>query len=93
MCNTYCFSTATMAARRRLNVTLYIHCLSCYKMNSNEMYVINNKSLTRFQYCISILSLVYKEKRYKIFLTSKVSAGKMLQRSVGLAGLYSVQRE
>ena len=29
ICNTYCFSTATMVARRRPNVTLYVHCLSC----------------------------------------------------------------
>ena len=27
MCNNYCFSTATMAARRRLNVTLYVRTL------------------------------------------------------------------
>ena len=27
--NTYCFSTATMVARTRLNFTLYVHCLSC----------------------------------------------------------------
>jgi len=32
MCITYCFSTATMVARRRLNVTLYVNCLSCWKM-------------------------------------------------------------
>jgi len=25
----YCFSTATVVARKRLGVTLYIHCLSC----------------------------------------------------------------
>ena len=30
LCNTYCFSTATMAARTRLTVTLYVQCLSCY---------------------------------------------------------------
>ena len=29
MCNTYCFSTATMAARRRLNVTLYVQYIFC----------------------------------------------------------------
>jgi hypothetical protein len=29
ICNTYCFSTTTMVARTRLNVTLYVHCLSC----------------------------------------------------------------
>ena len=29
ICNTYCFCTASMLARTRLNVTLYVHCLSC----------------------------------------------------------------
>jgi len=29
ICNTYCFSTATMVARTRLNVGLHVHCLSC----------------------------------------------------------------
>jgi hypothetical protein len=28
--NTYCFSTATMVARTRLSVTIYVHCLPCY---------------------------------------------------------------
>ena len=32
ICDTYCFSAATMVARTRLNVTLCIHCLSCYKL-------------------------------------------------------------
>ena len=27
--NSYCFYTATGVARTRLNVTLYVHCLSC----------------------------------------------------------------
>ena len=30
MCNTYCFSTATIVARTRLSVTLNVHCLYCY---------------------------------------------------------------
>jgi len=29
ICNTYCFSTATMVAGTCHNVILYIHCLSC----------------------------------------------------------------
>jgi hypothetical protein len=29
ICSTYCFSTATTVTRKRLNVTLHIHCLSC----------------------------------------------------------------
>jgi hypothetical protein len=28
LCNTHCFSTATMVARMRLSVTIYVHCLS-----------------------------------------------------------------
>jgi hypothetical protein len=30
MCNTYCFSTATMVARTRLNVAVHVPCLSCF---------------------------------------------------------------
>ena len=29
VCNTYCFSTATIVARTHLNVTLYVHCMYC----------------------------------------------------------------
>ena len=32
ICNTYCFSTATMHAWKRLCGTLYVHCLSCLKV-------------------------------------------------------------
>jgi hypothetical protein len=30
ICNTYCFSTATIISWTRLNVTLCVHCLSCW---------------------------------------------------------------
>jgi hypothetical protein len=30
VCNTHCFSTTIMIARRRINVTLHVHCLSCF---------------------------------------------------------------
>jgi len=29
ICNTYCFSTATVVERRYLSVTIYVYCLSC----------------------------------------------------------------
>jgi hypothetical protein len=29
ICNTYCSSTATMVLWTHLNITLYVHCLSC----------------------------------------------------------------
>jgi hypothetical protein len=34
--NTYCFSTATMVARTRLTVTLYVHCLHCCSPKQTE---------------------------------------------------------
>jgi hypothetical protein len=37
LCNTHCFSTATMVARTRLNVTLYVQCLACYLYKGNIM--------------------------------------------------------
>ena len=36
LCNTYCFSTATMAVRTRLNVTLYVHCLCFFCENTDK---------------------------------------------------------
>jgi len=30
ICTSYCFSTSTVVTRTRLNITLYLHCLSCY---------------------------------------------------------------
>ena len=30
LCNTFCFPTAKIVTRTRLNVTFYIHCLFCY---------------------------------------------------------------
>ena len=40
ICNTYCFSTATMVRRTRLTVTLYVHCLYC--LNSSQLMVLEN---------------------------------------------------
>jgi hypothetical protein len=36
ICNTYCFSIATLVTRKRLNVTLYVHCLYCVYMISGR---------------------------------------------------------
>jgi hypothetical protein len=44
ICNTYCFSTATMVTRTHLRFTLYVHCLSWLLRNysSNDL---NNMKL------------------------------------------------
>jgi len=38
MCNIYCFSTATMVVRTRLNVSLHIHCPSLLLFNRAACY-------------------------------------------------------
>jgi len=32
LCNSYCFNSATLVARTRLNVTLYVHCVFCWDL-------------------------------------------------------------
>ena len=41
ICNTYCFSTATMLTRKRLCVTLYVglHCFSCFSSSLLSLFV------------------------------------------------------
>jgi hypothetical protein len=36
ICSTYCFSTETMDARTRLNITLHGHCLSCWHLSNHR---------------------------------------------------------
>jgi hypothetical protein len=47
ICNTYCFSTATMVTRTRLSVTLYVLCFSSLKNNKSlpEKYQRNHTAV------------------------------------------------
>jgi len=33
ICNTYSYSTATVVVRKRLNISLCVHCLFCWMLN------------------------------------------------------------
>jgi hypothetical protein len=55
ICNTYCFSTEKRFTRTRLDVTFYVHCLSC-----NEVF------LPQLLYCwfysiVRFYSVVYRD--------------------------------
>jgi len=39
ICNTYGFSPATIVARTRLSITLYVHCVSCVCVSLSCTYV------------------------------------------------------
>jgi hypothetical protein len=48
ICNTYCISSATAVKRMRLDVTLYIHCLSCVYLRTNNDYFLTETILLVF---------------------------------------------
>jgi len=52
ICNTYCFSTTTMVARTRLNVTLYVRCLPCWLSECHTVW----------RYC-TYVNLIYTHKK------------------------------
>jgi hypothetical protein len=56
-CNIYCFSTVAVFARKRHNITIYVHCLACWK---------------RVTFWLSALSarLVATEKNTAIYISS-----------------------
>ena len=40
ICNSNCFYTTTMIARTHLNVTVYVHCLSCFRLSRVRDYLV-----------------------------------------------------
>ena len=60
ICNTCCFSTVTMVARTRLNVPLYVHCLSCLKLLTDFKSSRCNGAMTRYVLrCVDISQLCF----------------------------------
>jgi hypothetical protein len=56
----YCFSTATMVAGTRLNVRLYVHCLSCYHLGLRVVaFYTDNQARRRHDACICLQFLIY----------------------------------
>ena len=48
LCNTHCCFTASMVARTSLNVTLYVHCLSCFLFRHTVMEAASLVSFNSF---------------------------------------------
>jgi hypothetical protein len=46
ICNLYCFSSAIMVTRTRLNVTLFVHCMSCCSQEILLLYLTFKRSKT-----------------------------------------------
>ena len=62
ICNTYWFSTATMVARKRLNVTLYVQGLSCLFSSSGypTLNMVEHSIISAFQSVNKILKTADK---------------------------------
>ena len=63
ICNTNCFSVTTNVVRKRLKVTLHVHCLSCYFLLFSTFFVSLLPSVLLrvyqffplYQYCVTVL--------------------------------------
>jgi hypothetical protein len=54
--NTYCLATATSVTPTPLNFTLYAHCLSCYVVNLDAVYInVLRVMQSVLLFCITIL--------------------------------------
>ena len=55
VCNAHCFSTATMVARTRLNIVIYIHCLSLLRNKTLDSGIC--KTVARLELTFRLSSL------------------------------------
>ena len=87
ICNTYCFSTATVIARTRPIVPLYVHCLFCLSvilipfLNSNRtraFIIIHQSKHSFFVSCLYICAL---------YVSASSSDTPDCRKSLGTAGL------
>jgi hypothetical protein len=65
ICNSYCFSIPTMVERTRLNVTLYVHCLSFFRFSFlfliyRVLRLILQENTTHYTSCLYIYTAWYK---------------------------------
>ena len=65
---THCFPTATMVARTRLNITLFVHCLSCIPTRSTlimncciAIHFLKQKIYTQPDIYIALSSIIFLE--------------------------------
>jgi len=86
LCNTDCFSTATVVARTPLNVTLYVHCLSC--LVSEQLSMTLHPNVTIILLSVLFPSVSPHEYAWQFIVASCFSLGQ-LWRSV-LLGRWSI---
>jgi len=86
-CNIYCFSTTTIVARGRLNVTLYVHCLcrcnqilAKTEISTNVSRIhraeISWKSVPHFSSCC-MWTDIYDDANRRIFATSNFESTRL----------------
>ena len=59
ICNNYFFSTATVVSRTRLNVTLYVPCLSCYSCPLLRLAVYVHTQCVSSSICLLYETLIF----------------------------------
>jgi len=64
ICNSYCFSTATMVTRTRLSVTLYVHYIACLVLRTT-VGGFDQSCLPSIAHVVT----VHRNSQYVIFIT------------------------
>ena len=75
ICNTYCFSTATVVSWTRLSVTLYVHCLYC--CNSLHLTVSVKSTVTVLLFRLHILQHVKLLDHSRCYFNLQISRPKI----------------
>jgi len=71
-CHTYCFATATMDARKRLNFTLHVHCESCKAYQRlRKFFVLFFKIRMYYKQTILVADFGWMAKTMDIFVSTK----------------------
>jgi hypothetical protein len=72
-CNTHCFTTATMVTRTRLNITLYLHDLSCKEL---RLLIPSFRNVTEF---VTLRQTYHRQNPFDLIYTSIVALLMALQ--------------
>jgi len=59
LCYTYSFSTATMVARTRLSVTLYVLCVSCFLLSALYISVVFDKYTQSYRWTCAYICTIF----------------------------------
>jgi len=95
ICNAYCFSTATMVARTRLIVKLYVHFVSCFhQLQPDDIHMIVWQTANFYEDCQEVYLLYHRYCQVRLsHLKMNVTIEGQLAHMKGLDGHITLPRQ